>query len=86
MDILMDHMEDGMRTYADDNFFKTAIDTSWNVLKKYYNLTDESPAYVAAVVMDPRRKWGYFEKNWNTPTMRLHLAVAKQKARSASTH
>jgi hypothetical protein len=85
MDILMDHMEDGMRIYADNDFFKAAIDTSWNVLNKYYNLTDESPVYVAAVVMDPRRKWSYFEKNWTSSTMMLHLTVAKQKVTSTST-
>jgi len=31
---------------------------------KYYTLTEKSPAYVAALVLNPQWKWTYFEKQW----------------------
>lgn len=82
MDILLIHLEEGRTTYANNDFFTTAIETSWNVLNKYYNLTDESPAYVAAVVMDPRRKWQYFEKNWTTDSLKQHISIAQAQVRN----
>jgi hypothetical protein len=33
--------------------------------QKYYTLTNDSPAYVAAVIMDPTKKWSYFEEQWS---------------------
>jgi hypothetical protein len=79
MDILFQHLENGREQYKDDRFFAAAIETSWAVMQKYYNLTDESPAYVAAVVMDPRRKWDYFERHWTATNMKLHKEKAKLK-------
>jgi hypothetical protein len=32
-------------------------------LDKYYRLTDESPAYVAAIVLHPSHKWHYIYEN-----------------------
>ena len=42
-----------------------AIETAWAKLEKYYEYTDDSPVYVASVVMDPRWKWSYFTKYWS---------------------
>ncbi|KAM4061469.1 transposase-like protein [Hirsutella rhossiliensis] len=33
-------------------------------MDKYYCLTDESPAYVAAIVLHPSHKWHYIHENW----------------------
>ena len=32
-------------------------------MEKYYNMTDESPVYVAAIILDPNAKWKYIENN-----------------------
>jgi hypothetical protein len=45
-----------------DQFLTIAIRNAWVKLDKYYNLTDRSVVYVAAVVLNPAYKWGYFEK------------------------
>ena len=34
-------------------------------MDKYYALTDRSPAYVIALVLNPRFKWHYIEKKWS---------------------
>jgi hypothetical protein len=31
---------------------------------KYYRLTDESPAYTAAIVLHPGYKWQYIQDTW----------------------
>ncbi|EXL65349.1 hypothetical protein FOPG_18415, partial [Fusarium oxysporum f. sp. conglutinans race 2 54008] len=36
----------------------------WAKLDKYYRLTEESPAYVAAIVLHPSHKWHYIQENW----------------------
>ncbi|KJZ68761.1 hypothetical protein HIM_11845 [Hirsutella minnesotensis 3608] len=33
-------------------------------MNKYYCLTDESPAYVAAIVLHPSHKWHYVHESW----------------------
>ena len=39
-------------------------ESAWQKLIKYYNMSETSEVYVAALVLDPRYKWSYFEKNW----------------------
>ena len=34
-------------------------------MNKYYKLTEETPAYYAAVILNPGYKWQYFEKIWD---------------------
>lgn len=36
----------------------------WFVLEKYYTLTNESPAYAAAILLDPSKRKAYITKNW----------------------
>jgi len=43
----------------------TCIDHAWGLFTKYYELTDKTEAYVAAMVLDPRQKFKYFEHHWN---------------------
>lgn len=50
--------------HADDPFLGPCCNAGWAKLNKYYTLTEKSPAYVAAVVLDPSQKWTYFEEQW----------------------
>lgn|SRR5215469_2341752 len=49
---------------ADLTQISTGINNCWEKLRKYYELMDLSPVYVAAVVLNPEHKWDYFETNW----------------------
>jgi hypothetical protein len=40
------------------------FNSGWAKMEKYYNITDESPAYIAAIILDPNTKWKYIENNW----------------------
>lgn len=37
----------------------------WFVLNKYYALTDETPAYAAALLLDPSKRLKYIQHNWD---------------------
>jgi hypothetical protein len=50
--------------YKDDPTFTTMFNSGWKKMNKYYELSDKTPAYVAAIVLHPGRKWKYIEKNW----------------------
>ena len=53
----------------------TCIDHAHGLFSKYYKLTDETEAYVVAIVLDPRQKYRYFFDNWE----RKHHAGIKKK-------
>jgi hypothetical protein len=42
----------------------TDIQLAWSKLNKYYEYLDNSPVYVAAVVLHPQFKWKWFKKAW----------------------
>jgi hypothetical protein len=44
--------------------FSTNINLAWQKLDKYYQKTDASPIYRAAVVLHPRLKWRWFDRYW----------------------
>jgi hypothetical protein len=49
---------------ADISQISTGINNCWIKLRKYYELTDQSPVYAAAVVLNPEHKLDYFKINW----------------------
>lgn len=61
---LLDKEEDTSISSDSKEHFKTSINQAWAVLNKYYALTDETPAYRAAVILHPQFKMGYFKKTW----------------------
>ena len=65
MDLLLSQLEQAKVTYRTTNpRLASCINLAWKKLDEYYQLSDSSPAYVAAVVLDPRMKFQYFEKRW----------------------
>jgi hypothetical protein len=64
MEFILEHFEKGKITYTNNVFLSPHINLGWAKLNKYYGLIKKSPAYVAAVVLDPTQKWSYFEEQW----------------------
>jgi len=54
------------------------IDHGWQLFDKYYQLTDDSRAYVMAATLDPRSKHEYFLKKWE----RKHWPGMRRKTES----
>ena len=69
MDFLLETFEGGVEKYWHDEYMSTCIDAGWKKLTEYYRKADRAPAYIAAIVLDPTKKWAYFrdwEPEWRT--------------------
>jgi len=45
---------------------KTTINLIWKKLDKYFSLSDDTPAYRAAILLNPFLKIAFFEKTWSS--------------------
>jgi hypothetical protein len=63
-DYILSLFEKHKDIYKDDPTFATMFNSGWKKMAKYYELTDRTPVYIAAIVLHPSRKWRYIEKNW----------------------
>lgn len=69
MDFLPETFEEGVEKYWHDKYMFTCIDAEWKKLTEYYWKADRAPAYIAAIVLDPTKKWAFFrdwEPKWQT--------------------
>jgi hypothetical protein len=67
--ILMENLEDFKVNYYEaygGKPFWVAIEQAWQKAKYYYEVTDQSPAYAAAIVLDPRQKKPYLDQEWGS--------------------
>ena len=64
MDYLLGLFEEAKEQYKDDSFMASRVNSTWSKLDKYYTKTSESPAYIAALVLDPSMKWEYINSTW----------------------
>ncbi|KAM3526955.1 hypothetical protein MY4038_006571 [Beauveria bassiana] len=65
MDILVKHFEKQRSKHANNAGFENAILMAWHAFDKYYLLTDEVPAYAAALLLHPSRRKRYIDVNWS---------------------
>ncbi|EXU94806.1 hAT family dimerization domain protein [Metarhizium robertsii] len=65
MDILVKHFEKQKNKHSNNIEFQNAILMAWHAFDKYYLLTDEVPAYAAALLLHPSRRKRYIGVNWN---------------------
>ena len=64
MDYILYRFEAMKEEYKDDPIIASMVNSGWAKMEKYYNLTDESPAYIIALVMNPSMKWAYVQQQW----------------------
>ena len=57
--ILLGKVKEKSLTGVKDALFRIAVKHSWETL------TDKSPVYILSLVLDPRMKYAYFERNWS---------------------
>jgi hypothetical protein len=65
MDFILKRFEDGKAQFADHLHLSKMFNSGWMKMNKYYKMTDETPVYVAALVLNPKWKWSYIHKNWD---------------------
>jgi len=55
-----------------------SINMGWYVLSKYYNSSDEAPAYNTALLVHPMRRKKYIATNWDTSWAEPALDAARK--------
>jgi hypothetical protein len=63
MDFILGKFEDGKEQFKDHLQLSKMFNSGWSKLDKYYQMTEDTPIYVAALVLNPRYKWQYINKN-----------------------
>ena len=53
-------------------WLETAAEGALEKCKKYYKLADERPAYYAAEILQPHRKWQWLHQNGVATTRQSH--------------
>ena len=62
MEFLAQQFEKALIQYADNTFMLASLDAGYSKFIKYFNKAERHPAYIAAVVLNPRVKWIIFSK------------------------
>ncbi|KAJ6436011.1 transposase-like protein [Purpureocillium lavendulum] len=76
MDYLLHHIEAAKKATSLPQL-ATMMETAWAKLADYYELTEDSPVYSAATVLNPSLKWAYMEKTWEDRTEWVDRAKAR---------
>jgi hypothetical protein len=63
MDYVLKQFESARAKYSSDPILTPMLQSGWSKFVDYYHLTNESPAYTIALVLNPRRKWQYINKH-----------------------
>ena len=53
MDYILQLFKAGKKEFVDNEVILSSINASWAKINKYYNLTEETPIYTMAVVLNP---------------------------------
>lgn len=61
MEFLIHQFETALVDFEGNDFLIGCLDAGYDKLLKYFNKHERSPAYVAAVVLNPRLKWTVFQ-------------------------
>jgi hypothetical protein len=56
--------EDPFKNTLEYRMLCAGISLAWQKLDGYYSKTDQSPVYIAAVMLRPGLKWKWLEKAW----------------------
>jgi hypothetical protein len=63
MDFILGKFEEGKKQFKNHPQLSKMFNSGWSKLDKYYQMTDETPIYTAALVLNPWYKWAYINNN-----------------------
>ncbi|KAG7426566.1 putative AC transposase [Fusarium oxysporum f. sp. raphani] len=66
MEWLLQHLEDSKLQHEQDEepYLRIGCNLGWMKLDKYYTLTEDSPVYLASLVLHPAFRWPSVESQW----------------------
>ena len=63
MDIIVAHFEASKAKHAKNQNLLARITTAWHAFDKFYNLSDETPLYTCALLLQPADRKAYLEEH-----------------------
>jgi hypothetical protein len=63
IDYILEQFEEFKQKHKHNPILAPMFNSRWAKMDKYYNLTNESPVYIAAIILNPNFKWKYIESN-----------------------
>lgn len=57
----------------------TSFDNCWGKLDEYYKAIDETPVYVATIVLHPGLRWKFLKERWTIMDQKRWLKTAEIK-------
>lgn len=87
MDFLIERFERAALDFATHDVMRESIQAGYTKMLKYWNKTERSPAYIAAIVLNPTMKYKYFDRwdpDWQ-PNMKLAMKNFWEKTYRSST-
>jgi hypothetical protein len=63
----VDAWQQEARDELNDSLLQQSLRASWLKLEKYYKLTDNTPVYYAAIILNPTLKQRWFFQAWSAP-------------------
>lgn len=79
MDFLIEHFKLQKEKHKNNPQMTTRILASWFKFDKYYQLTDDSPIYAAAVLLNPALRRAYLDSAWSHQTAYIEPAVEQAR-------
>jgi hypothetical protein len=64
IDFILNKYKKGKEQFKDYPILSKIFNSGWSKLDKYYQKIEETAVYIAALVLNPRYKWAYINKNW----------------------
>ena len=64
MDYVLKNFEAAKEDHEFHAILGPMLNSGWSKFNTYYQKTDETHAYAAALVLNPKRKWQWMEKRW----------------------
>jgi len=75
MDFLINHVKNKQEEHAADQNLSASLLTMWFAFNKYYQLTDKTPAYAAALLLNLTCRRQYFDDYWQYLERRLEGTI-----------
>ena len=66
MDFLIEHVKEMQQEHASGAHLSASLLTMWFAFDKYYTLTDKTPVYAAALLLNPTLRRAYLDESWKT--------------------
>jgi hypothetical protein len=81
MDFLVQHYEQAITTHKHNKQLLSRIMVSWYKFDDYYKLTDNTPVYVAAILLHPSLRFKTLEAQWKKRLSKKQISDACSKAK-----